>query len=99
MSLVPYIPPLKTDYILSQITKFANNLSKNIILITYKKTETFLSLFFLKYKGLLFIVCIHFYPRATSSIIIITKPIATPIVAKFECSPSCASGINSSTTT
>ena len=34
-----------------------------------------------------------------SKIIIITNPIATPIVAMLECSPSCADGISSSTTT
>jgi len=39
------------------------------------------------------------YPNATSRIIIITKPIATPIVPIFECSPACDSGISSSTTT
>lgn len=39
------------------------------------------------------------YPKATSNIIIITNPIANPIVLIFECSPVCAEGINSSTTT
>ena len=39
------------------------------------------------------------YPNATSKTIIITKPIATPIVPIFECSPVCDSGISSSTTT
>lgn len=39
------------------------------------------------------------YPNPTSKIIIITNPIATPIVPIFECSPACDSGINSSTTT
>ena len=39
------------------------------------------------------------YPNATSKIIIITKPNATPIVPMLVCSPACESGINSSTTT
>ena len=39
------------------------------------------------------------YPKATSKIIIIINPIATPIVPIFECSPFCDSGISSSTTT
>lgn len=38
-------------------------------------------------------------PSATSNIIISTKPNATPTVAMLVCSPCCASGINSSTTT
>ena len=41
----------------------------------------------------------RFYPKATSRIIIITNPIANPIVLIFECSPVCAEGISSSTTT
>ncbi len=39
------------------------------------------------------------YPNAISNIIIITNPIATPIVPMLVCSPDWASGINSSTTT
>ena len=39
------------------------------------------------------------YPNDTSNIIIIINPIATPIVDKLECFPSCEAGINSSTTT
>ena len=38
-------------------------------------------------------------PNAMSNTIINTKPIANPIVPMSECSPSCASGINSSITT
>ena len=40
-----------------------------------------------------------FYPSATSSTIISTNPTANPTVPRFECSPSEASGISSSTTT
>lgn len=40
-----------------------------------------------------------FHPSATSSTIIIAKPNAAPMVPRFECSPCCASGINSSITT
>ena len=40
-----------------------------------------------------------FYPKATSSIIMSTNPTATPTVLILVCSPACASGINSSTTT
>ena len=40
-----------------------------------------------------------YYPKATSKIIIITKPAANPIVPILECSPADDSGINSSTTT
>ena len=40
-----------------------------------------------------------FYPSATSSTIINTNPTANPTVPRFECSPSEASGISSSTTT
>ena len=39
------------------------------------------------------------YPNATSKIIIKTKPAMTPRVPTLECSPKCASGISSSTTT
>ncbi len=39
------------------------------------------------------------YPSATSSTIISTNPTANPTVPRFECSPSEASGISSSTTT
>ena len=39
------------------------------------------------------------YPKATSSTIMITNPTATPTVLILECSPVCASGISSSTTT
>ena len=42
---------------------------------------------------------IRFYPRATSSIIMIKNPAMTPIVPAWECFPIFASGINSSTTT
>ena len=39
------------------------------------------------------------YPSATSNAIMITNPMANPIVPIFECSPSADSGISSSTTT
>ena len=39
------------------------------------------------------------YPSATSSTIINAKPSAAPMVPMLLCSPACASGISSSTTT
>ena len=41
----------------------------------------------------------HRHPNAISSTIINANPIATPTVPIFVCSPDCASGISSSTTT
>ena len=46
-----------------------------------------------------FIITSFLYPKATSSTIISTKPTANAMVPTLLCSPSFASGINSSTTT
>lgn len=79
--------------IIIQIIKNINKKRKNSCIIS--QNDIIQDIYYLSH----IFTYLFFYPSATSNIIIITNPTATPIVPILECSPTCDSGINSSTTT